>query len=222
MNLQVWDRPLAWPAAWHLGGSRDVQPAPGSASHTPSQSERLQTNTPLPRPADVQTIATEAHVRQALELFKTSTMDAVKSGLMDVAVFTDEQRWVLAALAAFARAHTVTLCVQAAHRPACQRMRLPGDATEDRSAGVAGQRAPGRRSQGGASLLQAGHGRRAPQRARCCRAARPAAACRQEVHRVEEQIKRRVAIGSFVSERKLVDELVRWASNACLLPGLAF
>jgi len=26
---------------------------------------------------------------------------------------------------------------------------------------------------------------------------------------VEEQIKRRVAIGSFVSERKLVDELVR-------------
>jgi hypothetical protein len=33
---------------------------------------------------------------------------------------------------------------------------------------------------------------------------------RQEIHRVEEQIKRRVAIGSFVSERKLVDELVRW------------
>lgn len=32
---------------------------------------------------------------------------------------------------------------------------------------------------------------------------------RQEIHRVEEQIKRRVAIGSFVSERKLVDELVR-------------
>jgi hypothetical protein len=27
---------------------------------------------------------------------------------------------------------------------------------------------------------------------------------------VEDQIKRRVAIGSFVSERKLVDELVRW------------
>lgn len=41
-----------------------------------------------------QTVATEAHVRQALELFKISTMDAVKSGLMDVAVFTDEQRWV--------------------------------------------------------------------------------------------------------------------------------
>ena len=33
--------------------------------------------------------------------------------------------------------------------------------------------------------------------------------CRVEIHRVEEQIKRRVAIGSFVSERKLVDELVR-------------
>ena len=32
---------------------------------------------------------------------------------------------------------------------------------------------------------------------------------RVEMHRVEEQIKRRVAIGSFVSERKLVDELVR-------------
>jgi len=42
----------------------------------------------------MQTTATEAHVRQALELFKTSTMDAVKSGLMEVAVFTDEQRWV--------------------------------------------------------------------------------------------------------------------------------
>ena len=40
----------------------------------------------------MQTTATEAHVRQALELFKTSTMDAVKSGLMEVAVFTDEQR----------------------------------------------------------------------------------------------------------------------------------
>lgn len=35
------------------------------------------------------------------------------------------------------------------------------------------------------------------------------AACSVEIHRVEEQIKRRVAIGSFVSERKLVDELVR-------------
>ena len=46
---------------------------------------------PLPRP---QTTTTEAHVRQALELFKNSTMDAVKSGLMEVAVFTDEQRWV--------------------------------------------------------------------------------------------------------------------------------
>ncbi len=32
---------------------------------------------------------------------------------------------------------------------------------------------------------------------------------RAEIQRVEEQIKRRVAIGSFVSERKLVDELVR-------------
>ena len=31
-------------------------------------------------------------MRQALELFKVATMDAVKSGLMDVAVFTDEQR----------------------------------------------------------------------------------------------------------------------------------
>eukprot|EP00889_Picochlorum_renovo_P000305 jgi/Picre1/27335/NNA_000304.t1 len=40
----------------------------------------------------LQTVATEAHVRQALELFRTSTMDAVRSGLMDVAVFTDEQR----------------------------------------------------------------------------------------------------------------------------------
>lgn len=72
----------------------------------------------------LQTIATEAHVRQALELFRASTMDAVRSGMMDMVVFTDEQK--------------------------------------------------------------------------------------TEIHRVEEQIKRRVAIGSFVSERKLVDELVRW------------
>lgn len=86
---------------------------------------------------NLQTTATEAHVRQALELFRTSTMDAVKSGLMDVAVFTDEQR--------------------------------------------------------------------------------------QEVHRVEEQIKRRVAIGSFVSERKLVDELVRVGFSENLVrKGLMF
>lgn len=71
----------------------------------------------------LQTIATESHVRQALELFRTSTMDAVRSGLMDVAVFTDEQR--------------------------------------------------------------------------------------AEIHRVEEQVRRRIAIGAFVTERKLVDELVR-------------
>jgi len=71
----------------------------------------------------LQTTATEAHVRQALELFRASTMDAVRSGLMDVAVFTEEQR--------------------------------------------------------------------------------------SEVHRVEEQVRRRVAIGAFVAERKLVDELVR-------------
>ena len=37
----------------------------------------------------------------------------------------------------------------------------------------------------------------------------PLPACSVEIHRVEEQIKRRVAIGSFVSEHKLVDELVR-------------
>lgn len=71
----------------------------------------------------LQTTATEAHVRQSLDLFRASTMDAVKSGLMDVAVFTEEQR--------------------------------------------------------------------------------------AEVHRVEEQVRRRVAIGAFVAERKLVDELVR-------------
>ena len=71
----------------------------------------------------LQTTATEAHVRQALDLFRVSTMDAVRSGLMDVAVFTEEQR--------------------------------------------------------------------------------------AEVHRVEEQIRRRVAIGASVQERKLVDELVR-------------
>lgn len=36
---------------------------------------------------------------------------------------------------------------------------------------------------------------------------------------MEEQIKRRVAIGSFVSERKLVDELVRWAPRRGWLGG---
>ena len=40
----------------------------------------------------LQTVASEGHVRQALELFKTSTMDAVKSGIVDMVVFTDEQR----------------------------------------------------------------------------------------------------------------------------------
>ena len=35
---------------------------------------------------------------------------------------------------------------------------------------------------------------------------------------MEEQIKRRVAIGSFVSERKLVDELVRWAHRLFRVP----
>jgi DNA replication licensing factor MCM5 len=85
----------------------------------------------------LQSTATEAHVRQALDLFRTSTMDAVRSGLMDVAVFTDEQR--------------------------------------------------------------------------------------AEVHRVEEQIRRRVAIGSFVSERKLVDELVRVGFHESLVrKGLLF
>jgi len=67
--------------------------------------------------------ATESHVRAALELFKSSTMDAVRSGLMEMAVFSEEQR--------------------------------------------------------------------------------------AEIHRVEEQIKRRVAIGAYVAERKLVDELSR-------------
>ncbi len=32
---------------------------------------------------------------------------------------------------------------------------------------------------------------------------------REELHKVEAQIRRRVAIGAHVSERKLVDELVR-------------
>lgn len=51
-------------------------------------------------------------MRQALELFKTSTMDAVKSGLMDVAVFTDEQRCV-----ARWRAHGWACCTRV--RAAC-------------------------------------------------------------------------------------------------------
>ena len=59
------------------------------APHRPPFALRRSPTKHTPAP---QTTATEAHVRQALELFKTSTMDAVKSGLMDVAVFTDEQR----------------------------------------------------------------------------------------------------------------------------------
>lgn len=67
--------------------------------------------------------ATEDHVREAIRLFKHSTMDAIKSGIMDSVVFSEEQR--------------------------------------------------------------------------------------AELHSAESQIRRRVAIGAHVSERKLVDELVR-------------
>ena len=42
----------------------------------------------------LQTVASEVHIREALDLFKTSTMDAVKSGVTEMIVFTDEQRWV--------------------------------------------------------------------------------------------------------------------------------
>ncbi|KAK2080399.1 hypothetical protein QBZ16_000252 [Prototheca wickerhamii] len=71
----------------------------------------------------LRTVATEAHVRAALDLFKASTMDAVRSGLVDTLVFTEEQR--------------------------------------------------------------------------------------AELRRVEDQIRRRVAVGGYVSERKLLDELAR-------------
>ncbi|KAK9810367.1 hypothetical protein WJX72_009530 [[Myrmecia] bisecta] len=70
----------------------------------------------------LQTVATEAHVRQSIDLFKVATMDAVKSGLVEP-TFNDEQR--------------------------------------------------------------------------------------AELQVVEIQIKRRIAIGSYVSERKLIDELIR-------------
>ncbi len=44
---------------------------------------------------------------------------------------------------------------------------------------------------------------------------------RAELHAVEAQIKRRVAIGAHVSERRLVDELVRSQDpeSGPLLPG---
>ncbi|KDD71655.1 hypothetical protein H632_c4614p0 [Helicosporidium sp. ATCC 50920] len=67
--------------------------------------------------------AGESHVRQALELFKVSTMDAVRAGVVDAVVFTEGQR--------------------------------------------------------------------------------------AELRRVEEQVRRRVAIGAHVAERKLVDDLAR-------------
>ena len=38
-----------------------------------------------------------------------------------------------------------------------------------------------------------------------------------EMHHVQVQIKRRVSIGGFVSESKLVDELVRVGMNASLI-----
>eukprot|EP00884_Botryococcus_braunii_P017630 jgi/Botrbrau1/4550/Bobra.60_2s0037.1 len=47
----------------------------------------------------LQVTATEAHVRQAIDLFKASTMDAVKAGLQDV-VFTEEQKAELHAVEA--------------------------------------------------------------------------------------------------------------------------
>ena len=40
---------------------------------------------------------------------------------------------------------------------------------------------------------------------------------RAELHAVEAQIKRRTAIGSYVSERKLVDELVRIGMSESLV-----
>ena len=47
---------------------------------------------------------------------------------------------------------------------------------------------------------------------------------RAELHAVEAQIKRRVAIGAHVSERRLVDELVRaasWSRTPGMLPHAA-
>ncbi|KAK9916805.1 hypothetical protein WJX75_007272 [Coccomyxa subellipsoidea] len=79
----------------------------------------------------LQPVATEAHVRRALDLFTVSTMDAVKSGVMEAVAFTEEQR--------------------------------------------------------------------------------------AELHAVEAQIKRRIAIGSTVSERKLKDELVRCGMSEMLI-----
>ena len=38
-----------------------------------------------------------------------------------------------------------------------------------------------------------------------------------EMHGVQIQIKRRIGIGSFVSERKLIDELVRIGLNESLI-----
>lgn len=67
----------------------------GVCSHQqlwPSAHCSLRTLCPAVPPARPQTVATEAHVRDALDLFKTSTMDAVKSGVMEMVVFSDEQR----------------------------------------------------------------------------------------------------------------------------------
>ena len=154
---------------------------------------------PPPPPPAFQTTATEAHVRTALDLFRTSTMDAVKSGLMDVMVFTDEQR-----------------CAQGWEGGGGGGLPLAAA----RRGAWGGQQwgALGHRCMAGSSLHgrgRGGAGRQAqPLTARPCPPflVCPLACvppCRQEVHRVEEQIRRRVAIGSFVSERRLVDELVR-------------
>ncbi|DBB06454.1 hypothetical protein WJX77_000661 [Trebouxia sp. C0004] len=79
----------------------------------------------------LQVDVTEAHVQQAMDLFKTSTMDAVRAGATEGLVFTEDQK--------------------------------------------------------------------------------------AEMHHVQVQIKRRVSIGGFVSESKLVDELVRVGLNDSLI-----
>ena len=96
--------PAGWLADLLLGypclsPSATLAPAPAPARLPallcPRHLDHILALTDIPHPPPwpaLQTTASEAHVRQALELFKTSTMDAVKSGLMDVAVFTDEQR----------------------------------------------------------------------------------------------------------------------------------
>ena len=123
------------------------------------------------------TQATEEHVRFAIRLFTTSTMDAVRSGIVEAAVRPAVTRRIPLLGSAFVK------------RP--QLCAGPFESDTGRATGCWRQHLP---------LPQVATDEQ-----------------RAELHSVEVQIKRRVAIGSSVSQRKLVEELVRVGLNDSLV-----